>query len=418
MAKWTSGGNSSESLTPSDEGSRRSNFSYRDSTRGAKQHRGDKISAETCAKYIEIPHGKAWQETLQDAINDLGVTDDRCVLVTDVLGVEVPPYDRNGSRISAEQFPLRVRVVSGSLLPSSPPRKTSKNSSVRTPVELDKEAIGRQGQISLEVEYEDIWPGILKVKLGEQGVILSDDSDGLNFLVATDATGVELDLSKTRVPSPDRFPLKLHFRASRMGPQNFPCNYNSNYNSSGGNSNNNNNKDSFNNYSSSGPTLERSSSKRNSASAQADRKYDLDPGRGMFEHSMELPFSGMLSDIVNAKLVQIGICLGDASCRQLALITDCLGVIVDADGDLPDRHRFPIKVHLERSALMMLPEDDKRRVFGDNRRARRSFADLGGLDHSNSMANMGARWSSACESMLRAFVRSRAGCKDAFGVAA
>lgn len=39
----------------------------------------------------------------------------------------------------------------------------------------------------------------------------------------TPIAGVELDLSScSRLPSLDRFPLKMHFRAKRLGPQNVP----------------------------------------------------------------------------------------------------------------------------------------------------------------------------------------------------
>lgn len=317
LSRWLLG-NRNEALDPRDEGSKFIPGSYKSSgTDSGRQVNGSDSSN------VDVVYSKDWQEVIRSSMADLSA-DFRVVLVTDVLGIEVSPNELQGGYLSRDRFPLRLRCTNQPALQLQ--RRNSKGSTRSPPSSQDPQVNKHTTQISLQIQFADLWPGILKVKLDQQGfTVKNGNNDHLQFLVATDSTGVELDLksSRARLPSPERFPLKLHFRTPRSGPQNLVI--------------------------------------KDEHEKQKYEKNDKAEQAMLFEHSTELKLSGLLSDIVDSKLEDIGLCVNESD-RSLVLLTDCLGVVIKPADGVPDRSRFPIKVHIERSIMTSLEqfEEEKR----------------------------------------------------------
>jgi len=338
-----------------------------------KISRGD--SGSTCdtdgATSRDVRFGKDWHDDLLSAVHQMRTAslDQGIILVTDALGIELHLEDKGLARLTGEHFPLRIRLTAApaanaSLLRSSPPSEGKGSSSSIGSGGSSK--VWRGNQVSVEIEFGDVWPGILRRRLEMVGVVadplLGDGTMG--FLVATDARGVEVDMrsARKRMPSPDRFPLKLHFHAPRSGPQNVEQ----------GKHQDSKGKD----------------SRKNSSNSKVPPT--------VCEHSMDLVLTGMLSDIVDVKLEDLGLCL-EETMRSRVLITDCLGVIVDPSEGVPEMQRFPIKAHIEGSFLSEIEcNDGGGRWFGRRR----------------STSDMALRMTSACESAMTSFRRARGGSKS------
>lgn len=366
FSRWMQGGNT-DNVAAGDEVPK--------AQTSQKFARGDSLS--TCdsdsSTSRDVRFSRHWQEDLLAAVRQMRAasTEQGCILVTDALGIELLLEDKGLAQLASEHFPLRVRLaampstVAGFPRSSPPSEGKGSSSSVGGSSTGSSKAskVYRGSQVSLEIEFGDVWPGILTRRLEKQGVPTDQlRGDGPRFLVATDNQGIEVDLqggARHRMPSPDRFPLKLHFHAPRSGPQNIEnCKH---------------------------PGTKGKEPRKNNNSSKAPP--------AVCEHSMELALVGMLSDIVDVKLEDIGVCL-DETMRSRVLITDCLGIVVDPAEGVPDKRRFPIKAHVESALLTELESND-----GGNRWFGRRPSTLT------------SRMTSACESAVNSF-RNASGTKS------
>lgn len=312
----------------------------------------------------DIPYSEDWQDVLRCAATDLGGLEDSpgCLLLTDALGVELDVADKEMPQVASERFPLRLRYV--------PCGHAPRRISTRTPPQGNQDGTEhRKGtQISLLIDFADVWPGIVKVKLDHQSLLRPDQ--GLESVVATDSMGVELDLQKTRgrVPSPEKFPLKLHFRSNHIGPQNVR------------------------------PTAKLFFLPEKRGDRYGNERSG-DNVQTSMEHSMEVHLPGILSDIVDAKLLEAGVRL-DEDTRSLVLITDCLGVVVKPLSEgIPSRDRFPIKAHIESSVMHHIEQQDALNGRGPVRRG-------GNCQDRRKTNGTARRFSNAYESVLQSFFGS------------
>lgn len=380
LQRWLFGGNRDGALSPREEGFV-GNFP-RLFGRDEPKKEGDNLellsSASQSNLVVEIPYSADWEAHLGKAVADLGINDRSQVIVTDQAGMEVGANGTSQGKLTEEGFPLRIHYIPQ---PETPiVRRTSRGSTGSGGKEDEKNSKGGSTQISLDIQFGDVWPGILKVKLDKQGLIAKDGSstDPLNFVVATDTTGVQVDLKgscRARLPSPERFPLKLHFRSHHSGPQNF---------------------------------IPKVKDKNDKVEKVADPS-------ALHEHSMQLDLKGMLAEIVDVKLQEVGFYVAEEN-RGFVLLTDRLGVIITPADGVPARQRFPVKLHVEQCELKAIESQEENQYFWnpfgdmlrDRARARARTAsmalDWNGSSRRDTCADQptrGRSFTAACENIIR-----------------
>jgi len=259
----------------------------------------------------EIEYTPDWRGAIQDKLVDFGC-DERFACVTDQLGVEIRIWDENAPEPWPDRFPLHIRchepVVSQKSFGGPPTPTTSSDF-------FDSQKNGGSGvfpgHVCIPVNHTDMWPGILDLTLSNERA-----ADG--FLVITDKTGVELmsDAYMKRIPPPEQFPLKLHFRSKYIGPQNMAP------------------RDSH-----TGRSGHQIFAARSTSSGQ------------QVDHTFELRYADILPVVIQNKFnKEFGVHLDRAQRNQI-LITDCVGVIINPRDGVPDPDRCPLKLHIEGAAL-------------------------------------------------------------------
>lgn len=277
----------------------------------------------------EIPFSQGWIEILHSHLDRGKIEDPRTALVTDRMGVEVRPFDGVECHLDKDRFPVKAFFLgctdlAPQMSTSSPAERASSSNlerSMSSRLSLGDEASQNSqrklDQVSTDLQFQDVWPGILQVKLNAVGV---QGVNPLPGIFATDATGVEINLSSyDRMPDPSRFPLKLHFRAQgAIMRQN----------------------------------LEECFDRCQSQNSCEDK--DKAHGKDVREHSTDLSYNSILSDVIHARMRDMG---ASALQKPCILVTDRIGVQVFLTEVVPDRSRFPLKFHLDdspdRSSAMM-----------------------------------------------------------------
>jgi len=246
-----------------------------------------------------LRYSDEWKQELKTRLQRNGVVDFREALLLDVTGVEVRPFNNNED-LSPDRFPLRILSL-GQQWHNRSKSICSDRPSTSAPPAIDAEMLCRH-QITGEILFEDVWPGILDLKMSQQGLTVHGP------ILVTDVTGARIDIdventsSVPTMPAPYRFPLMLFLRTPRVSVQNMPAS-----------------------------TI---------FSGQAD----------LMERTVEIPLMDILRDVVDWKLQAMGLPVSPKT-RSLALITDPTGVVVTVEEGIPDRSRFPLKFYINGAAL-------------------------------------------------------------------
>lgn len=285
----------------------------------------------------EISFSQEWLEVLNRLIDEKHIADSRTVLVTDATGVEVQALDGAEPHVDSDRFPLKVFCLSPPKVESQPPNvalnrayshesRNSGNSDDASPTQI-LGARNKDGKVTTEILFEDVWPGILQIKLHAVVGRVADQLDVRRGIVATDKTGVEIDLScLDRFPDEDRFPLKLHFQAQ-------------------------------------GSTTRQNLNECFDGSETQTSSFGEDNAKGndkeVRQHSTELQLGSLLNDVIFTRMRLMGIPLDnsrsasghtDGYRKPAILVTDRIGVQIDPSEGVPDHRRFPLKFHVDNSS--------------------------------------------------------------------
>mmetsp|Transcript_40820 Transcript_40820/g.117261 ORF Transcript_40820/g.117261 Transcript_40820/m.117261 type:complete len:374 (+) Transcript_40820:60-1181(+) len=301
---------------------------------------GDRVRFPS--KTVEIPFHFDWRGALHNKMVDLGVLDVRRICLTDRLGVEVRHLDPTEPEPQADRFPLRIRChapfTTGSkeqLLPALPFFSTGAESVCNEP---SISSLRKGTQITMLLQYSEVWPGILDTKLEKESMLREQD-----FFVLTDRTGVELDVGLLNdLPLRDSFPLKMHFRARWIGPQNLvrkPDSAGGPPPSSGGGR-----------PVSASKLLSSHVIGGRAGSKNSAHHHDPLADTPLCDHSMEVAYPEILPDTITGKFWKLGVLLTEQVWSML-LLTDVLGVVVDPSAGIPEISRFPLKLQVETAVI-------------------------------------------------------------------
>lgn len=280
---------------------------------------------------VELSYSDDWFDVLRTHLDTAQIVDRRSALVTDQMGVEVKTFDCTSYQLMPDRFPVRVFYLGE--WSEAPAPFASEARSLKEDISTGSRKVGSPEWLSThsQLKYEDVWPGILQIRL-RAAAGLAEDID-LSSCLATDATGVEVDLSQhDRIPEDWRFPLKLHFRAQLISTH-------------FGSAITRQNLEEL--LDGAQPPVRRSSTASyggsgGDSSDRASAEYR--------DHSTELQLESILPDVISHRLKCMGSVGSPSRGKQFTiLLVDRIGVQVAMLGGIPDRSRFPLKFHVDDS---------------------------------------------------------------------
>jgi len=297
-------------------------------------------------RIAEVKYGENWLEDLSSALEKAKIDNPQSVLVTDRMGVEVRCFDTEDFYLDVDRFPVRAFFApdpqgirpakTGTPTGEVPLLERGLSTKTQTSLESwtsDDISPGAQkfgqDQISKTLQFADVWPGILVIKLGSVAG-REQVCDALRSVFATDATGVEMDISRyvDRMPDPSHFPLKLHFRAQGANTRQ--------------------------NWEDDVDMSQDLSSCEHKPTFKATNKGDQDTE--CRHHSTDLAFESILLDVINARLRHKGHDISPMR-RPSVLVTDRIGVQVVVNEGVPDSSRFPLKFHIDDTGMDLEPRN-------------------------------------------------------------